>query len=118
MRAGLNMTQCSVYTETKALSTPPDVSFVVIDTCNHPMLTWRTIMQYLETRAPVILRGKMQDLYLLFVEVCLRGTWEGTCRISHTQDSSVLNKVSCTFSLKQRVGFAIRCFHLEQQPVC
>lgn len=83
------MTQCAVYTETKALSMPFHTSLIVIDTCNHPMLTWRIIMQYLETQAPIILRGKMQVSYLLSVEVCIGATWEEACRISHTHHSSL-----------------------------
>lgn len=71
-----NVTQCAVYIETKALSTPSHISFVVIDTCNQPLLTWRIIMQYLETQAPTIFTGKMQDSYLLSAEVCLGATWE------------------------------------------
>lgn len=46
------------------------------------MLTMRTIMQYLETQTPIILRGKMQHLYLLCAEVCLHVTQVEVCRIS------------------------------------
>lgn len=39
-------------------------------------------MQYLETQTPIILRGKMQHLYLLCAEVCLHATQVEVCRIS------------------------------------
>lgn len=84
----LNMTQPAVYAETKTLSTPTHFSFVVIDTCNHTVLSRRTIMQYLEIPAPIILTGMMQDLYLLSVEVCLPATWAEACRISYIHHSS------------------------------
>ena len=45
-------------------------------------------MQYLETPTPIILTGKMQDLYLLSVEVCLPATRAEARRISHTHHSS------------------------------
>lgn len=51
------MTHSPVYTETKALSTLSHISFVETDTYNQPVLT-KTIMQYLETLAPIIVREK------------------------------------------------------------
>lgn len=100
------MTQCAVYTETKALSTHCNISFVVIDTCNHPVLTMRTIMQYLETQAQIILQGKMQHLYLLCAEVCLHATQVEVCHISQANHSSLPKETLCTFSFKHRVGRA------------
>lgn len=61
-------------------------------------------MQYLETQTPIILRGKMQHLYLLCAEVCLHATQVEVCHISQPNHSSLPKETLCTFFFKTRGG--------------